>query len=166
MRAKGRLATPEDFGQIIVRSNPDGSRVRLRDIARVELGTQLYNAIGRLDKNPAAVIAIYQIPGSNALNVAKEIRKTMDDLSARFPQDLEYTVSLDTTKPITAGINEIVHTLLEAVVLVILVVFIFLQNWRATLIPLLTVPVALVAHSWHSPCWDFLSIHFHFWVWF
>src|SRR5262249_11666611 len=113
-------------------------------VARIELGTMLYNAIGRHDSQPAAVIAVYQIPGTNALDVANRIKATMADLSKRFPRDMEYLISLDTTLPVSEGINEIVHTLLEAVVLVIVVVFIFLQNWRATLIPLLTVPVSLI----------------------
>ena len=122
----------------------DGSQVRLKDVARIELGTMLYNAIGRHDSQPAAVIAIYQVPGSNALDVATRIKSTLDDLSKRFPRAMEYLVSLDTTLPVSEGINEIVHTLFEAVALVIIVVFIFLQNWRATLIPLMTVPVSLV----------------------
>ena len=104
----------------------------------------LYNAVGRHDGKPAAVIAVFQIPGTNALDVADNIKATMDDLKKRFPRDMDYLVSLDTTLPVTEGINEIVHTLFEAVVLVIIVVFIFLQNWRATLIPLMTVPVSLV----------------------
>src|SRR4030095_10396769 len=123
---------------------PDGSQVRLKDVARIELGTQLYNAIGRHDGKPAAVIAVFQIPGTNAVEVANNIKATMEDLKTRFPRDMDYLISLDTTLPVTEGINEIVHTLLEAVVLVIIVVFIFLQNWRATLIPLMTVPVSLV----------------------
>ncbi len=145
VKTAGRLQTAEEFGQVVLRSNPDGSVVRLRDVARIELGAQLYNMIGRLNGKPAAVLAIYQIPGSNALEVAGTIRKTMDELSQRFPEDLRYEISLDTTLSVTEGISEIVHTLFEAVVLVLLVVFVFLQNWRATLIPLLTVPVSLVA---------------------
>jgi len=144
VRTQGRLLDEEEFGDIILRTAPDGSQVRLKDVARLELGTMLYNAIGRHDSKPAAVMAIYQIPGSNALDVANQVKKTLADLSTRFPRDMEYLVSLDTTLPVTEGINEIVHTLLEAVVLVIIVVFVFLQNWRATLIPLLTVPVSLV----------------------
>jgi HAE1 family hydrophobic/amphiphilic exporter-1 len=144
VRTQGRLFDENEFGDIILRTMPDGSQVRLKDVARLELGTMLYNAIGRHDSKPAAVMAIYQIPGSNALDVADKIKATLADLSARFPRDMEYLVSLDTTLPVTEGINEIVHTLLEAVALVIIVVFIFLQNWRATLIPLLTVPVSLV----------------------
>src|SRR5215467_4696822 len=144
VRTQGRLLNENEFGEIIVKSNSDGSQVRLKDVARIELGTMLYNAVGRHDGKPAAVIAIFQIPGTNAMQVANSIKATLKDLSTRFPRDMEYTVSLDTTLPISEGINEIVHTLLEAVVLVIIVVFIFLQNWRATLIPLLTVPVSLV----------------------
>ena len=144
VRTQGRLLNEEEFGEIIVRSNPDGSQVRLKDVARIELGTQLYNAVGRHDAKPAAVLAVFQIPGTNALQVATDIKAEMERLKARFPRDLEYKVSLDTTLPVEEGINEIVHTLLEAVVLVIIVVFVFLQNWRATLIPLLTVPVSLV----------------------
>lgn len=145
VRLQGRLSTPEEFGKIIVKSNPDGSTVRVEDIGRVELGSQLYNAIGRFNKNSAAVMAIYQTPGSNALAVVEKIRATLVEIEQRFPEDLNYAVSLDTTKAITEGINEINHTLIEAIVLVVLVVFIFLQNWRATLIPLLAVPVSLIA---------------------
>ena len=144
VRTQGRLLDEEQFGNIILRTNPDGSEVRLKDVARLELGTMLYNAVGRHDGKPAAVIAVYQIPGTNALDVANRIKATMADLSTRFPRDMDYLVSLDTTLPVSEGINEIVHTLLEAVVLVIIVVFIFLQNWRATLIPLMTVPVSLI----------------------
>jgi HAE1 family hydrophobic/amphiphilic exporter-1 len=145
VKTAGRLETPEEFGEVVLRSNPDGSQVRLKDVARIELGAQIYSMIGRLNGKPAAVLAIYQIPGSNALEVAGTIRKTMAELSQRFPEDLEYEISLDTTLSVTEGINEILQTLFEAVVLVLLVVFVFLQNWRATLIPLLTVPVSLVA---------------------
>ena len=144
VRTQGRLLNDDEFGDIILRTAADGSQVRLKDVARLELGTMLYNAIGRHNSGPAAVMAIYQIPGSNALDVAQKIKTTMDDLSKRFPRDMEYLVSLDTTLPVSEGISEIVHTLFEAVVLVILVVFVFLQNWRATLIPLMTVPVSLV----------------------
>src|SRR5678815_2460852 len=136
VRTQGRLLDEGQFGDIIIRSNPDGSQVLLKDVARLELGTQLYNAIGRHDGKPSAVIAVFQIPGTNALAVANEIKKTMEDLKSRFPSDLDYSVSLDTTLPVTEGINEILHTLAEAIVLVIIVVFVFLQNWRATLIPL------------------------------
>jgi len=144
VRTQGRLLNENEFNDIIIRTNPDGSQIKLKDIARLELGTMLYNAVGRHDGTPSAVIAVFQIPGTNALEVANKIKATMKDLSTRFPRDMEYLVSLDTTLPVTEGINEIVHTLFEAVVLVIIVVFIFLQNWRATLIPLMTVPVSLV----------------------
>jgi HAE1 family hydrophobic/amphiphilic exporter-1 len=155
VRTKGRLLDEAEFGEIIVRSNPDGSQVQLKDVARLELGTQLYNAVGRHDGQPSAVIAVFQIPGSNALAVADEIKRTMDDLKSRFPPDLDYTISLDTTLPVTEGISEILHTLAEAVILVIIVVFIFLQNWRATLIPLLTVPVSLIGAFMFFPLLGF-----------
>ena len=144
VRTQGRLLNEEEFGNIIVRTTGTGAEVRLKDVARLELGTMLYNAIGRHDSNPAAVIAVFQIPGTNALEVAGRIKQTMEDLSKRFPRDMEYLVSLDTTLPVSEGIVEIEHTLFEAVGLVIIVVFVFLQNWRATLIPLMTVPVSLV----------------------
>src|SRR5436190_1711935 len=144
VRSQGRLLTAEEFGNVVVRANPDGSIVRMTDVARVELGAQKYNQIGRLNGNPAAIIAIYQLPGSNAIDTMNRAKQLMEDLKKRFPQDLDYTVSLDTTLAVTAGIDEIVKTLFEALALVIIVVFIFLQNWRATLIPLLAVPVSLV----------------------
>src|SRR5262245_29545065 len=144
VRAQGRLVTEEQFADIIVRANPDGSVVRMRDVARVELGAQMYNMVGRLNGKPAAIIAIYQLPGSNAIDTMNKAQALMEEAKTRFPADLDYMVSLDTTLAVREGINEIVHTLLEAVVLVILVVFIFLQGWRATLIPLLAVPVSLI----------------------
>jgi HAE1 family hydrophobic/amphiphilic exporter-1 len=144
VRTKGRLLNPEEFENIVVRSNEDGSQVKVKDVARVELGAQLYDSRGRLNGQNSAVIALYQTPGTNALEVAKNIKQTIEDLKTRFPDDLDYSISLDTTIPVYEGINEIIHTLIEAVILVIIVVFIFLQNWRATLIPLLTVPVALI----------------------
>src|SRR5947207_5254360 len=144
VRTQGRLLDADEFGNIILRTLPDGSEVRLKDVARLELGTMLYNAVGRHDTKPAAVIAVFQIPGPNAVQVANTVKAELENLKKRFPRDMDYLISLDTTLPVTEGINEIVHTLFEAVGLVILVVFIFLQNWRATLIPLLTVPVSLV----------------------
>ena len=144
VRTQGRLLNEEEFGNIVVRTNPNGSQVLLKDVARLELGTMLYNAVGRHDGTPAAVIAVFQIPGTNALDVAKNVKAEMENLKKRFPRDMDYLVSLDTTLPVSEGINEIFHTLLEAVALVIIVVFIFLQNWRATLIPLMTVPVSLI----------------------
>src|SRR5262245_32345335 len=144
VRAQGRLQTPEEFGQIIVRSNPDGSVVRLKDVSRIELGAQNYQQVARFGGKPAGIIAVSQSPGSNALAVAEGVKKTMQELKQRFPADLDYAVGLDTTRSVTEGISEIVQTLLIAIVLVILVVFIFLQNWRATLIPMIAVPVSLI----------------------
>jgi len=144
VRAPGRLVNPEDFGKIIVRQNPDGSTVRLKDVSRIELGSLVYQQIGRYNGKPSVIIAVYQAPGSNALAVAKQVKEQMEELKSRFPNDLEYIVAMDTTLPITEGMKEIVKTLEEALVLVIIVVFLFLQNWRATLIPLLAVPVSLI----------------------
>jgi HAE1 family hydrophobic/amphiphilic exporter-1 len=144
VRAPGRLATPEEFGNVIVRQNTDGSLVRLKDVARIELGSLTYQQIGRYNGKSAVIICVYQAPGSNALAVANQVKAQMEDLKTRFPQGLEYKVSLDTTLPVTEGMKEIVHTLLEAIVLVIIVVFLFLQGWRATLIPLIAVPVSLI----------------------
>jgi HAE1 family hydrophobic/amphiphilic exporter-1 len=118
--------------------------VRLKDVARAELGAQTYNTRGRLNGKPAAVVSVYQLPGTNALAAANGVRKLMENLKQRFPTGLDYVVSLDTTQPVTAGIHEMVKTLIEALLLVILVVYLFLQSWRATLIPLLAVPVSLV----------------------
>src|SRR6516164_5059994 len=144
VRAPGRLINAEEFGDIIVRQNTDGSTVRLKDVSRIELGSLVYQQIGRYNGKPAVIICVYQAPGSNALAVANQVKAQMEQLKARFPQDLEYSIAMDTTLPITEGMKEIVTTLLEAIVLVIIVVFLFLQNWRATLIPLLAVPVSLV----------------------
>ena len=144
LKAQGRMITEEEFGNIIVRAKPDGSIVRIKDVAKVELGSQMYNIIGRMNGAPAAILAIYQLPGSNAIDAAKGVKKLLEDMKKRFPQDLDYKVSLDTTLAVTEGIKEIVTTLWEAVLLVIFVVFIFLQGWRATLIPLVAVPVSLI----------------------
>jgi len=144
VRARGRLQTPEEFGQVVVRSNPDGSVVRLSDVARMELGAQNYQQLARFGGKPAAIVAVYQAPGSNALAVADGVKKTMEDLKQRFPSDLECASALDTTRSVTEGIREIVETLVIAIILVLLVVFIFLQNWRATLIPMIAVPVSLI----------------------
>ena len=144
VRAQGRLTDAEDFAKIVVRANPDGSIIRVGDVARVELGALTYQQAGNYKGKPAAVIAVFQLPGSNALDVAKNVVSTMEDLKKRFPAGIEYKVTLDTTRPVTAGIHEILETLFEAIALVVLVVFVFLQSWRATLIPLLTVPVSLI----------------------
>ena len=145
VKTQGRLMDEEEFGQIVIRTNPDGSQLRLKDVAKIELGTLLYNQIGRNNGKPAATIAVFQLPGSNAIEVAENLKGLMTELAANFPPGMVHEITLDTTLPIQEGITEIVHTLFEAVLLVILVVFIFLQNWRATLIPLLTVPVSLIS---------------------
>jgi len=144
VRAQGRLQTPEEFGNIVIRANPDGSLLRVRDIARIDLGAQTYNLRGRLNGQPAAVLALYQLPGTNAVKAAQGVRKLMEEAKQRFPTDIDYAVSLDQTLAVTEGMREIVKTLFEALALVVLVVFIFLQGWRATLIPLCAVPVSLI----------------------
>jgi HAE1 family hydrophobic/amphiphilic exporter-1 len=144
VQTQGRLVTAEQFGNIILRSNPDGSVLHLKDVARIELGAQTYNLAGRFEGKPAAILAIYQLPGSNAVQCAKDVRAELAKLSKAFPPDMVSAVPLDTTKAVSAGIHEILVTLVIALVLVILVVYIFLQGWRATLIPLLAVPVSLI----------------------
>ena len=144
IRAPGRLPSAEEFGNIIIRAQPNGSIVRLREVARVELGAQTYNILGRFSGKPAALLAVYQLPGSNAVAAADGVRKFMEEAKTRFPQGLDYSVAMDTTLAVTEGLKEIETTLLEALGLVIVVVFIFLQNWRAALIPLLAVPVSLL----------------------
>ena len=144
VRTQGRLLSPEEFGNIVVRANPDGSVLYVKDVARIELGAQTYNIIGRYNHKPAAVVAIYQLPGTNAVQAAAGVRKLMAEEKKRFPRDLDYAIALDTTLAVTEGLHEIQKTLFEAIVLVIIVVYIFLQGWRATLIPLLAVPVSLV----------------------
>ncbi len=140
----GRLTTPEQFEDIVIRANSDGSIVRVRDVAKVNLGAQIYNLRGRFEGQSAAIVCVYQQPGSNAVATMQNARKLFDTLSEQFPSDLKYTVALDTTQAVTEGVKEIVKTLFEAMVLVIIVVFIFLQGWRATLIPLIAVPVSLI----------------------
>src|SRR6266581_1442449 len=142
--AQGRLTSPEQFENVIVREAPDGGIVRVRDVARVELGAQDYSIVSRLNGKPAIVIPVYQLPGSNAVQTAAGVRKLMAEMKQRFPQDMDYAISLDQTSAVTEGMKEIIVTLLIAIVLVILVVFLFLQDWRATLIPMLAVPVSLV----------------------
>jgi HAE1 family hydrophobic/amphiphilic exporter-1 len=144
VRSRGLLETAAEFGEIIVRSNPDGSQVRLRDVARVELGAMTYSSFTRMNDVPAGVLGIYLAPGANALETADNIRKMLKEMAERFPPDMSYAVALDSTLPIKNSMKEIMHTLAEAIVLVILVVFIFLQSWRATFIPLLAIPVSLV----------------------
>ncbi|HEX9080469.1 MAG TPA: efflux RND transporter permease subunit [Desulfuromonadaceae bacterium] len=144
IRAQGRLTTPEDFGQIVLRANPGGSLVRLRDVARLELGAQDYNIQGRFNGRPSAILALYQLPGTNALEAVEGAKKVMAKVKGSFPADLDYGVALDTTRSVTAGLHEITVTLFIAVLLVIIVVFVFLQGWRATLIPIVAVPVSLI----------------------
>jgi multidrug efflux pump len=144
VRSQGRLQTEEEFGNIVLRANPDGSIVRVRDVARIELGAQNYNVQSRFNGKPCALIALFQMPGTNALDAATGSKKLMEELKKSFPPDLDYEVTLDTTLAVTEGMKEMKTTFFEALFLVVLVVFIFLQGWRATLIPLLAVPVSLV----------------------
>src|SRR5213593_4863236 len=153
--AQGRLASPEEFGQIVVRETPDGGTVRVRDVARIELGSQDYSVLGRLNGQPSAIIATYQLPGSNAVQAAASVKKLMAQMKERFPQDMDYVISLDTTRAVTEGVKDIVVTLLIAIVLVTLVVYLFLQGWRATLIPLLAVPVSLIGTFVLFPAFGF-----------
>ena len=144
VRAPGRLVTEDQFANIIIRADRNGSVVRVKDVARVELGAQSYNLAGRFNGHPATIVAVYQLPGSNALQVAAKARKLMDSYVSQFPAGLKMKIALDTTLAVSASMDEIVKTLVEAMILVLIVVFIFLQNWRATLIPALAVPVSLV----------------------
>ena len=155
VRAQGRLKTPEEFGNIVVRENPDGGVVHVKDVARVELGSQDYSWMTRLNGQPSAIIAVYQLPCSNAVETAKGVRKLMSKMKETFPADVDYAVTLDTTDAVRAGMEEIVLTLVIAFVLVILVVYLFLQDWRATLIPMLAVPVSLVATFIAFPLFGF-----------
>src|SRR5271168_1673141 len=155
VRAQGRLLNADEFGNIIVRANPDGSLVRLKDVARIQLGAETYTQEAYTNGAPSAIIGLYQNPGSNALAAANLTKARMAELARRFPNDMTVALTLDTTVPVTAGAREIVKTLLEAIGLVILVVFIFLQNWRATLIPMLTIPVSLVGAFMFFPAVGF-----------
>src|SRR6201993_2235546 len=155
VQAQGRMTSPEEFGEIVIRESAGGAVVRLKDVARVELGAQSYNQVSRLDGKDAAIIAAYQLPGSNAVQAANNVRKLMSELRGRLPQDVEYVVSLDTTQAVNEGMREIVLTLAIAIVLVLIVVFVFLQGWRATLIPLLAVPVSLVGTFMFFPLFGF-----------
>jgi hydrophobic/amphiphilic exporter-1 (mainly G- bacteria), HAE1 family len=155
VQAQGRMTSPEEFGEIIIRESTGGAVVRVKDVARVELGAQAYNMVSRLDGKEAAIIAAYQLPGSNAVQAANEIRKLMAELKGRLPEDVDYVISLDTTEAVNEGMKEIVLTLVIAIVLVLIVVFVFLQGWRATLIPLLAVPVSLVGTFIFFPLFGF-----------
>lgn len=155
IRAQGRLETEEEFGKIVLRANPDGSSVRLKDVGRIELGAQTYTIAGRLNGKPAAVLALYQLPGTNSIQAVDGVKKLMEEVKRSFPPDMEYVVALDTTFAVREGIKEVLKTLYEAMILVIIVVFIFLQGFRATLIPALAVPVSLIATFAAFPLFGF-----------
>src|SRR5207253_1414044 len=155
VRAQGRLTSPEEFGEIIIRETPDGGVVRLKDVARAELGSQDYSVTGRLNGKPSAIMAIYQLPGSNAVQAAGGVKKLMAEVKNRFPDDMDYVVSLDTTRSVSQGMRDIIGTLLIAIALVTVVVYLFLQGWRATLIPLLAVPVSLIGTFILFPAFGF-----------
>lgn len=140
----GRLLEPEAFGEIVVRANSNGGVLRLKDLARIELGAQTYDQSSGLDAGPATLIRVFLRPGSNALDVATKVRARLDELQTGFPEDVEVSIPFDTTEVVKASIHEVVVTLGEAALLVVLVVYLFLQNWRATLIPVLAVPVSLI----------------------
>ena len=142
--ARGRLTTEDQFGSIVLRATPDGAVVRLRDVARIELSAADYDIVGRFGGKPSAILALFQLPNSNAIEAAKGVKKLMEEMKARFPADVDYSIPIDTTKSVTEGIREIGKTFWEALGLVMLVVFIFLQGWRAALIPLFAVPVSLI----------------------
>jgi HAE1 family hydrophobic/amphiphilic exporter-1 len=153
--AKGRLLNAEEFGNIILRANPDGSLVRLKDVSRIELGAESYTQQAFMNGAPASLLLLFQNPGSNALQAANRAKAKMAELVRKFPPDMRSAATLDTTVPVTEGAFEIVKTLLEAIALVVLVIFIFLQNWRATLIPILTIPVSLVGAFMFFPAVGF-----------
>jgi HAE1 family hydrophobic/amphiphilic exporter-1 len=155
VRAQGRLTSPEEFEQIVVRESADGGIVRVKDVARVELGAQDYSVIGHLNGKPSAIVAVYQLPGSNAVQAADGVKALLEQQRQRLPAGVDYTIALDTTRAVTEGIREIVETLVIAIVLVIVVVYVFLQGWRATLIPLLAVPVSLVGTFIVFPAFGF-----------
>ena len=144
LNVKGRLATPDEFGEIILRVEDGGRILRLKDVARIELGSKKYNVVSRLEGQPTAGIAVYQLPGSNSLDVAKGVKARMAELAEAFPQGIRYQVTLDTTEVVHDSINEVMKTFVEATILVVLVMFFFLQSWRAVLIPCITIPVSLI----------------------
>ena len=144
VRLPDRLQSEKEFGEIVVRTTESGAQVKIKDIARVELGVESYNMVSRLNGKPCAIVSLYQAPGTNAVQLAKDIRAQMEDLSRAFPKGMTYDVSMDATLPITKGIEEIVVTLFVALALVVFVVFIFIQDWRATLIPTIAIPVSLL----------------------
>jgi len=155
VRLPERFSSPEAFGEIVVRTQPDGSQVKLKHIASINLGVETYNAFTRLNKETCAIVALYQAPGSNAVELAENVISAMEELKQNFPESIEYDVSLDSTAPITAGIKDIVVTLIIALILVVLVVFVFIQDWRATLIPTLAIPVSLIGAFMFFPILGF-----------
>ena len=144
MTTVGRLANPEEFGEMIIKTNPGGGLVRLRDVARIELGAQGYDQTCTMDGKPSVALSVYQLPGSNALEVARLVRAKAEELKLRFPKGVDYDIVYDTTPFIRESIGEVFKTLRDAIILVALVVLLFLQNWRSALIPLVAVPVAIV----------------------
>ena len=155
VRAQGRLTSPEEFGEIALRETPDGGIVRVKDVARIELGAQDYSIVGRINGKPGAIVALYQLPGTNAVDAANGVKKLMKEAKKRFPQDMDYVIPLDTTEAVTEGIRDIAVTIGIAILLVTFVVYLFLQGWRATLIPLLAVPVSLVGTFILFPAFGF-----------
>lgn len=145
LTSKGRLTSSTQFGDIIVKTNPDGSLLRLRDIARIDLGSNSYSAIARVSGQQAGLLGVYQTPGANALSVAKEVEKKLSELERYFPPGVKYRVILDTTDVVSASIDEVVVTFIETIIIVMVVILLFLQNWRTVIIPMLTIPVSLVA---------------------
>ena len=144
LNVQGRLTSPEEFGNIIIRTGEGGKMLRLKDIARIDLGSSSYNVVSKLKGHPTAAIAIYQQPGSNSLDVSKGVKAKMQELAQNFPAGVSYNVTLDTTDVINASIDEVLVTFLETTLLVVLVIFLFLQNWRAVIIPCITIPVSLI----------------------
>ena len=155
VRLPERFNSPEAFGEIVVRTNSDGSQIKMKDVATINLGVETYNMFPRLNKNTAAIIALYQAPGSNAVELADQVIANMEEIKDDFPESISYDVSLDSTLPITAGIKDIIVTLVIALILVVLVVFIFIQDWRATLIPTLAIPVSLIGAFMFFPMLGF-----------
>lgn len=145
LTAQGRLASASEFGNIVVRANPDGSMLRLRDIGTVELGSNSYSMISHVSGESAGLIGVYQLPGSNALAVANAVEDKLDELQQYFPEHVNYRIILNTTDFVTASIDEVIVTFIETTLIVMLVIMLFLQNWRAVVIPMLTVPVSLIA---------------------
>lgn len=155
VRLPEQLIDESEFENIVIRTSEDGSQIRMKDIAEIKLGNENYDSFSRTNGKASAAIAIYQSPGTNAVTLAKEVNQVMDKLASSFPEDVAYDVSLDATEPIVAGINEIIETLVIALILVILVVYLFIQDWRATLIPTLAIPVSLVAAFMFFPLLGF-----------